>query len=129
MTLVTESFVKLLKLPVLRRKSALSGIDNNEFELNYVCNLLLQFRYSEFQLSVEAGITNRLPYRVSNECLPNVMANVNVKVNDQLAEMKFGNGEVHVLLEAEYYEQCLINESTTVLLVERIYGIRISVGF
>lgn len=111
-TLVTESFVKSLKLPVVRCTSALTGIDNNEFELHYVCKLLLQSRYSDFQLSIEAVITNRLPYRVSNDCLPNVLANVNV--NDELAEMKIGNGDVHILLGAEYYEQCLMSESTTV---------------
>lgn len=110
-TLVNEDFVSKHRLSSFVNSSSqitISGITGDSVRSNSIATLNLKSRVNSFELTVHADIVRNIPFAIDSDPICRTTSKY---PNRNFAEMPLPGNQVDILLGAEYFESCILNES------------------
>ncbi|XP_065213364.1 uncharacterized protein LOC135840665 [Planococcus citri] len=102
-TLITREFCTRAKLKIAKNDhpTILTGISNKSIELNSVTSCILRSRYSDFQISIDAEVIDKIPYKVSRNNVQEIIKNF---PHNFAESSTLPYDDVDILLGSEYVE-------------------------
>lgn len=107
--IISEAFVRKHRLQTSKSvPTYIGGITGNSVSSVSIIRLSIALRYSSFKLELEVGVVSQITFSIETQLIEDT-----IKQNSsfQFAESTLPYSNVDIILGAEYYESCILNES------------------
>jgi len=109
-TLISEKFVKKLRIPSLKSdRVAIVGVTPGSMPITRSCDLKMESRLSNFTLPITGDIvsSSSLSYCIKYDSITNIREKF---YNFEFAESQLSHDDIDILLGVEYTEQCYLDD-------------------